>query len=201
MEHPTQDNATVSKGVSCITNMRDANRHYPWSLSEQSGYRNNVTPTWQVVQVRGEPNQFILCDDCPCPTQKSPPIKATASTPPTARKWTVHFDNGAYALTDEHKQLLTRVYQELPEQYQITITGYTDASAPGGTISNQDLALLRAKVVMGFLTELGLEMNSVSLQAKPLCCYIAPNTDESGRALNRRTEIILSALSTRGTQP
>ncbi len=200
-EQLSHANVTVCKGESCSAHGRDVIRRSPLSRPEQSGYRSAAFPTWQIVQLRGEPNQFILCTECPCPTQKSLVSKSAASAAVTAKKWTVYFDNGGYALSEEHKELLTRLYQALPEQHQISVTGYTDDSAPGGTISNQALALLRAQAVAGFLAELGLEMNTVSLQAKPLCCYVAPNSDESGRALNRRTEIILSVLSTRGTQP
>lgn len=200
-EQLSHTNVAVSNGETCTTHGSDVIQRLQLSRPEQSGYKSAASPAWQIVQLRGEPNQFVLCAECPCHTQKSLFSKSAASAAVTAKKWTVYFDNGGYALSETHKELLTRFYQALPERYQISITGYTDDSAPGGTISNQALALLRAQAVSGFLAELGLEMNAVSLQAKPLCCYVTPNSDESGRALNRRSEIILSALSTRGTQP
>lgn len=154
-----------------------------------------------VTQKRGEPNQFVLCDDCPCPTRKSAPISKPATPEPVAKKWVIHFDHGDAALNNEHKHSLDQLIATLPQHYRLVITGHTDDAAPGGTVSNQTVADQRASNVADYLARHDVPRESMTVQAKPLCCYIAPNTHESGRALNRRTEIVLIHLPTRGVEP
>jgi len=84
----------------------------------------------------------------------------------------------------------------LPEAYRITITGYTDNTATGGTITNNTLAQQRAQSVMNFLNDKGVGENDITLKVSSLCCYVASNATESGRAKNRRTEIIVTSRST-----
>jgi len=83
----------------------------------------------------------------------------------------------------------------LPEAYRITITGYTDSTATGGTITNVTLARQRAQSARNHLIGLGVDKNRIAVNVSPLCCYIDSNTTESGRAKNRRTEIIVTSLS------
>lgn len=154
-----------------------------------------------VTQQRGEPNQFVLCDDCPCPTRKNAPIAKPATPVPVAKKWVIHFNHGNAVLNSEHMQTLDQLIATLPRHYRIVITGYTDDAAPGGTVSNQTVSTQRSANVANYLNQHGIARESMTVQAKPLCCYIAPNTTESGRALNRRTEIVLIHLPTRGVEP
>jgi len=84
----------------------------------------------------------------------------------------------------------------LPDAYRITITGHTDNTAAGHTITNDALAQQRAQSVMNYLSELDVDKNDIALKVSPLCCYIASNATESGRAKNRRAEIIVTSLST-----
>jgi len=207
-----QKEAPVATAVKhCNTQIISVDDNYPWSIP---GYHDTLTKqsaSLSITQTRGESDQFIICADCPCVTPKS----ATASkptrknvinkdkvTPPNnPKKVVIRFDPASSILSEQHQQLLTRSYRALPEQYQLTITGYTDDTTSGGTITNKSLAQQRAKSVFDFLVTLGLDEKRTTLKASPLCCYVAPNTTDSGRALNRRVEIIITSLSTNRKHP
>ena len=157
-----------------------------------------------IAQVRGTPNHFLVCANCPLPTQKTElhktayramasPVDKTHQVP---RKLVVHFDHASSVLKNSDKDALTRLVNALPESYRLVITGYTDNTATGGTITNETLAQQRAQSVLNYLIRLGADKNNIALNVSPLCCYIAPNTSESGRAKNRRTEVIVTSLST-----
>jgi len=146
----------------------------------------------------------MICADCPAPTQKttihgsvhrseSQTGKYSLHAP---RKLTTHFDHASSVLRDSDRDALAQLVNTLPDAYRITITGYTDNMAAGHTITNDALAQQRAQSVMDYLIGLGVDKNSIALKASPLCCYIDSNTTVSGRAKNRRTEIIVTSLST-----
>lgn len=173
---------------------------YPWSIP---GHHSTIISRYSslgITQVRGTPNQFTLCSDCPCPTHKSHAkvgvdvsSKDSSSNP---QKAVIHFDHASYLLDERERQRLTRFYQSLHDDYRLTITGYTDDAAPGGTISNESLAQKRAQTVFDFLTSLGLKADTAALKASPLCCYVATNSTDTGRALNRRAEVVMTSTST-----
>jgi outer membrane protein OmpA-like peptidoglycan-associated protein len=72
------------------------------------------------------------------------------------------------------------------------VTGYTDATVqPDGEIANETLARERALVVKDYLTDRGVSVVSIEMNARALCCYVADNDSESGRRLNRRATIEL----------
>ena len=185
--------------------------NYPWSIP---GHHNTLTKqpaALHIAQIRGEPNQFIICADCPCvtpknaiknkPAKKKENNKDKAISANNPKKIVIRFEHASFVLNEQQEQLLTRSYHALPDPYQLTITGYTDDTTPGGSITNESLAQQRAKAVFDFLVMLGLDEDHTTIKASPLCCYIAPNTTDSGRALNRRVEIIITSLSTNRKHP
>lgn len=186
----------------CNKQISSVDDNYPWSIP---GYHDTLTKQsapFSITKTRGEPDQFIICSDCPCVTPKNAtehkPLKKKENARATSnlKKVVIRFEPASHVLRKQQQQRLTRSYQSLPEQYQLTITGYTDDTTPGGSITNESLALQRATVVFNFLVALGLDEDHATLKASPLCCYVAPNTTDSGRALNRRVEIIITSLST-----
>ena len=187
--------AEPNKQVTSCNEISNIPEDYPWSIP---GYHNNVSKQAHqisIIQTRGEPNQFTFCDDCPCPTSKGKTLanksigqkKATRNL----RKVVIHFNNASAQIDTKQQAKLTRLYQSLSDNYQLTITGYTDDTAPGGTVENKALAQQRAQAVLSYLIELGFDKDRASTKASPLCCYIAPNNTDAGRALNRRTEILI----------
>jgi len=191
----------------CNNKIISVNDNYPWSIP---GHHNTLTKQsapFSITQTRGEPDQFIICSDCPCVTPKSAteekPLKKKekARSAKNLSKVVIRFEPASSVLSKQQQQLLTRSYQSLPDPYRLTITGYTDDTTPGGTITNESLAQQRAKAVFDFLITLGLDEDHTTIKALPLCCYVAPNTSDSGRALNRRVEIIITSLSTNRKHP
>jgi len=157
-----------------------------------------------IDQVRGTPDYFVVCANCREPTLKTELRKTTnrVETPSTkktqhvSRKFVVHFDRASSILKDSNQKVLTQLVNALPESYRLTVTGYTDDQADGGAITNQTLAQQRAESVANYLQKLGVAKEHINLKAWPLCCYVASNTYESGRAKNRRAEIVFTSLST-----
>jgi len=161
--------------------------------------------TLGIAQVRGTPNHFLVCADCPATTQKTE-VRKTASRSMTRpvvnvvkqqripQKLVVHFDHASSILRDADRDALDRFVNTLPASYRLTVTGYTDNTNAGGSIANETLAQQRAQSVMNFLNEKGVDKIDITLKASSLCCYVASNTTESGRAKNRRAEIIVTSL-------
>ena len=192
-----QTNAEPNEQVNSCNEIPNIPEDYPWSIP---GYHNTVSKQAHhisIIQTRGEPNQFTFCDDCPCPTSKNKTQenKSIAQKEATRnlRKVVIHFNNASAQIDAKQQATLKRLYQSLPNNHQLTITGYTDDTAPGGTVENETLAQQRAQAVLSHLVELGFDKNKASTKASPLCCYIAPNNTDAGRALNRRTEILISS--------
>ena len=185
---------------SCDTTAKQIRNDYPWSVI---GHHSTLVARYHslgIFQAPDTQHQFTLCSDCPCPTSKQPiSAHTTSNTTKTANritKITVHFENASSSLSDNAQKFLARFFKTLSQDSQLTITGFTDDSAPGGTITNEALALNRATTISDFLVSLGLQENQVTVKASPLCCYIASNDTDSGRALNRRVEIHTTSLST-----
>jgi outer membrane protein OmpA-like peptidoglycan-associated protein len=160
--------------------------------------------TLSIDQVRGTPDYFAVCADCRAPTQKTELRKTTdrakvpspEKTQHAPRKLVVHFDRASSILKDSDRKALIQLVKALPKSYRLTVTGYTDDRADGGAITNQTLARQRAESVANYLHKLGVAKDHITLKAWPLCCYVASNTYESGRAKNRRAEIVFTSLST-----
>ncbi len=70
---------------------------------------------------------------------------------------------------------------------QIEIHGHTDST--GRVAYNDKLANKRAKAVMNYLVEHGIDANRLTAASFGLHQPIASNDDEAGRALNRRVEL------------
>jgi outer membrane protein OmpA-like peptidoglycan-associated protein len=146
----------------------------------------------------------MVCTECQAPTQKTvlrnttDRAKAPSSekTQHAPRKLVVHFDRASSILKDSDRKALTQLIKALPDSYRLTVTGYTDDRVGGGAITNQTLAQQRAESVANYLREHGVAKDHITLKAWPLCCYVASNTYESGRAKNRRAEIVFTSLST-----
>jgi len=196
----SQDHPLVPVQRECETTNSKIPADYPWSIAGQHTTAVARYHSLGIMQSADEPSQFSFCADCPCPTNKQPAFdRSSHDATKTSTRFTktvVHFAHASFELSERDVTLLSRLYKTLPQNSQITITGFTDDSAPGGTITNESLALNRATTVRDFLISLGLQENQITVKAKPLCCYVAANDTDSGRALNRRVEIHTTFLST-----
>ena len=70
-----------------------------------------------------------------------------------------------------------------------TIIGHTDDSGPAAF--NEKLSLDRASTVKAWLVEKGIDASRLSIKGVSSTNPIIPDSRESARAVNRRTEIIL----------
>lgn len=91
---------------------------------------------------------------------------------------------GKMALRD-----LAKVLNNNPD-IDITVEGHTDSD--GSASKNWDLSTSRATAVVKILTSYGLDPSRLTASGRSLYLPLVPNNTAAGKALNRRTEIILS---------
>ena len=84
---------------------------------------------------------------------------------------------------------LANVIKDNPE-IQINVEGHTDSD--GSPAKNWDLSVTRATSVVKALTGAGLDPGQVTASGRGLYYPKVPNDTEENKAINRRTEIILS---------
>jgi len=102
----------------------------------------------------------------------------------------VLFKSGKADLLPEAQEHLSQVATFLKSsQRPVVIEGYTDSH--GSKKKNQALSEQRAQAVYDFLTSQGVAADRVRAVGKGESSPIASNASESGRAQNRRVEIVL----------
>lgn len=114
----------------------------------------------------------------------------TATTASAKPLLTLRFPFDVSRIQPEHRQLLAQFASEVWPTLQrkaLLVIGYTDDVGPDRY--NQILARKRADSVVRALRDLGID--SVRIEAKGKCCYVADNETPQGRAQNRRAEIHL----------
>lgn len=104
-------------------------------------------------------------------------------------KAVAHFDFNRDSISERDRDsLLAEVGRQQGVTWQtVTATGHTDSV--GSRSYNQRLSQKRASAVKSFLVGKGLSATMIRTQAKAAQDPVAPNTDEQGRALNRRTDV------------
>ncbi|MGA0197100.1 MAG: OmpA family protein, partial [Schleiferiaceae bacterium] len=70
-----------------------------------------------------------------------------------------------------------------------TIIGHTDNQ--GGRAYNQRLSEARAAAVISWLVQQGIDSKRLISEGRGMDKPVASNDTEAGRALNRRTEVVL----------
>jgi len=100
---------------------------------------------------------------------------------------TVHFNFNKWDIKKEFQKKLAKIvktYKSLKTKHYIVIKAYTDNV--GTYKANEIVANNRAKSVVDFLIENGVDENDIKWQAYPKCCYIS-----SKPYVNRRVEVEL----------
>lgn len=90
-----------------------------------------------------------------------------------------------YPLLDRQASLLMGAFKDIP----VHVCGHTDST--GAQDHNLDLSLRRATAVMDYLAGKGVAKDRMRPQGFASDYPLASNTSEDGRALNRRTEVVL----------
>lgn len=126
------------------------------------------------------------------PTESVAPEPAAQNPMPpaeTLRTVTVQFDFGSAKLNPAALDELNAAIADLPLVPSITIAGRTDST--GSLAFNETLALARAVAVRDYLRKTHpMLASAMTLQAQGGCCFIAPNDTLTGRARNRRVEVV-----------
>ena len=102
------------------------------------------------------------------------------------------FKSGSDVIDWKGKKALMQVADALKEHtdLDIMVEGHTDSD--GSPAKNWDLSVKRATAVVKVLTTYGVEPERIAASGRALYAPIASNATSSGKAKNRRTEIILS---------
>ncbi|MCC6721248.1 MAG: flagellar motor protein MotB [Bacteroidia bacterium] len=106
------------------------------------------------------------------------------------------FKSGSYEISPEAKNVLGKVADVIKAQpnIQFMVEGHTDNKPifKGQIKDNWDLSVLRATAVVRLLQlNYGIEPNRMIAAGRSEYVSIAPNTTEEGKALNRRTRIVI----------
>ncbi len=101
----------------------------------------------------------------------------------------VNFKSGKAILTSDSYVLLDKVIESLRDwpDVKIKITGHTDSV--GGARGNQQLSYLRAKSVMRYMVQEGVDQSRLKAVGMGEDDPVASNATAAGRAENRRVEM------------
>jgi outer membrane protein OmpA-like peptidoglycan-associated protein len=124
-------------------------------------------------------------------------LNSVLQTSETARGLIVNmsdvlFDTGKYTLKPDTKVALAKVSGILAAypSLKLQVEGYTDSV--GGDDYNQKLSENRAGSVKDFLVAQGVSMNNISAAGYGKADPVADNATVSGRAQNRRVQLVVS---------
>ncbi|MBN1153566.1 OmpA family protein [candidate division KSB1 bacterium] len=125
-------------------------------------------------------------DDDGCPDKKPLPELAQKGSKLVLKG--VNFNTGSASLTEESYKILDEVAAGLVDnkEVDIEIRGYTDSV--GSATANQKLSERRAKTVMQYLVNAGVEASRMSAKGYGEKDPVATNKTPEGRAENRRIE-------------
>jgi outer membrane protein OmpA-like peptidoglycan-associated protein len=103
----------------------------------------------------------------------------------------IFFSSGKYELLAESMVELDKLFLLMKENplIKIQINGHTDSI--GKEIDNMILSEARAKSVVVYLTAKGIQSGRLFFKGFGSKNPIAPNETNDGRALNRRTEMVV----------
>ncbi len=107
----------------------------------------------------------------------------------------VLFDTGKYTLKQNAQISLAKVsaiLQQYPD-LKLQVEGYTDST--GSDEFNQKLSENRARATQDFLTQQGVSATNVTATGYGKTNPVADNSSASGRAQNRRVELVVSGPS------
>ncbi len=102
----------------------------------------------------------------------------------------VHFATGSATLAGDSQAVLDQTAQALQSNadWKMRIVGHTDSV--GSSAANDQLAQQRATSVMQYLSSHGVDSSRLSVDAKGASEPVSSNATDSGRAENRRVELI-----------
>ncbi len=140
-------------------------------LAESLGRGETVLPAEQSLDV---------------PAVPATPVMPRPDAASASRQVVVHFAFGNATLSPTARALID---EAAPTSRRVAISGRTDSVGPSQV--NQALALARAEAVRRHLRDRHPRLApALTVQAEGACCYAASNDTASGRAMNRRVEVV-----------
>lgn len=138
----------------------------------------------------GVPNEL---DKCPHTPPKFKVDSTGCLVEQTVALQNVNFEFGSDKLTEGAKTILDGIAASLLAQttVKVQVTGHTDSLGPQSY--NLALSQRRAKSVLSYLVEKGVEATRLSADGEGEFSPIASNDTEAGRAQNRRVEFKILA--------
>lgn len=143
-------------------------------------------------------------------TDSTKPDNGPGTQPQAARSWTaasiadaikqngrigfddseVHFATDSATLAGDSQAVLDQVAQALKNNsdWKMRVVGHTDST--GAERANDTLSQQRAQSVMAYLSSHGVDSSRLRVEAKGQHQPTATNTTDTGRAENRRVELI-----------
>ena len=116
-------------------------------------------------------------------------IVAPPTAPPRREHILVNFQTGSSVLTPQGQDRLKAALPFARHAERIVISGRTDSV--GGDKLNETLAFARALAVRDYVREQLPSLDSIiAIDAKGRCCFLTDNETPTGRALNRRVEVV-----------
>lgn len=116
------------------------------------------------------------------------PIAAPVPQRAPATRIVISFGFGSARLGEAGRQAIRAALPRARESERIVIAGRTDAT--GSDEVNQRLALARALAVRDYIRDLVPELpDTISIDARGSCCFVADNDSADGRRQNRRVEV------------
>lgn len=102
------------------------------------------------------------------------------------------FVSGSEDIDWRGKQALMQVAEALKNNtdFEVTVEGHTDTD--GTAARNWDLSVLRATSIVKELTKYGVSPERITAAGRGFYAPVAPNNTQQGKALNRRSEIVLT---------
>ena len=107
------------------------------------------------------------------------------------RLYGINFDYDSDIIRNESKPTLDKIVAMLKSEQamQLIIEGHTDSD--GSTDHNQSLSQLRAESVKSYLVSAGISSSRLFTEGYGESTPVAPNTTATGKAQNRRVELVV----------
>lgn len=124
----------------------------------------------------------------PAAAPMAAPIAAPVPQRAPATRIVISFGFGSARLGEAGRQAIRAALPRASESGRIVIAGRTDAT--GSDEVNQRLALARALAVRDYIRDVVPELpDTISIDARGSCCFVADNDSADGRRQNRRVEV------------
>jgi OmpA-OmpF porin, OOP family len=113
------------------------------------------------------------------------------SAPPPPRRFVLYFDSGNTKLTPESERLLPEVIQTAVSRSgaEIMVVGHTDTK--GSLSANDELALMRARLVVRRLVENRFPPEKIEAAGRGERELAVPTRDDFDEPRNRRVEVLV----------